>query len=285
MNTEQEQKELLINYLLNNLSEQERDEVENTYFLEDGRLFNLLEIEDQLIRDYVQNRLSRELRNRFETTYLATDAGRWKLDHFLQLQRVQIPARDPAQNRGPATGAGFLSTLSWHFWEQRPLLFPALALLLLAIGGMWILLREKNDAGPLTSRPAAPSAPSGGETEFLVLQAFEETRRSDSAQNDGEKDPSVITSAGTKFLAVKLKLRPPMYAQYRGRLLDRNQHFAEVAHNGQLTPVESPDMRYVLWKLGTDEVPIGDYQVELQGISASGAKGETSHYEFRHRAR
>jgi hypothetical protein len=286
MNTEQRQKELLVNYLLNNLSEQDRDAVENKYFLDDEWLFNLLDTEDQLIRDYVHNRLSGDIRNRFETTYLAMDAGRGKLDHYLQVQRMEMPHSEVAQNPDLEPRTGYRSSSIWHFWENRPLLFAGVAVLLLVICGIWTYLPEKSDHRSVASGPATPSGPPVGETTVLaLLHVSEDTRSGESTHADSNPNPAVITNAGTKLLEMKLKLRPPIYPKYQGRLLDKNEHFAEVAHKEELTPETSQDMRYVLWKLGTDEVPIGDYQVELQGVSATGVKGETSHYEFKLRTR
>ncbi len=67
---ESEDRQLLIRYLLEELSEGEQDRVEERYFVDDDFYTQLLVAEDELIDSYVQRELARDDQERFEQVYL-----------------------------------------------------------------------------------------------------------------------------------------------------------------------------------------------------------------------
>src|SRR5829696_6148116 len=77
---ETEDGQLLIRYLLEDLSESERGRVEQRYFDDDALYTKLLVTEDDLIDSYVQGELPRKDRERFERVYGADPRLRQKVE-------------------------------------------------------------------------------------------------------------------------------------------------------------------------------------------------------------
>src|SRR5262245_18997209 len=70
----------LIDYLLGELSEPEREELEQHYFDDNEIFIKLVETEEQLIKDYLDDRLPRGERQLFEKHYLTLPCHQNKVE-------------------------------------------------------------------------------------------------------------------------------------------------------------------------------------------------------------
>jgi hypothetical protein len=93
---ETEDRQLLIRYLLEDLSEGEQDRVEERYFVDDGFYTKLLVAEDELIDSYVQDELSPGEREKFEQVYLTSPSRLKKVEANRQLLNMLINPLPPA---------------------------------------------------------------------------------------------------------------------------------------------------------------------------------------------
>jgi uncharacterized membrane protein YciS (DUF1049 family) len=76
MKDEADNEKLLIRYLLGNLPEKRRLQVEGEFLSDDQRYERLLALEDELFYDYAQNKLSPGEREQFEKRFLSSERNR-----------------------------------------------------------------------------------------------------------------------------------------------------------------------------------------------------------------
>jgi hypothetical protein len=76
MKDEADNEKLLVRYLLGNLTEEQRLQVEGEFLSDDQSYERLLALEDELFYDYAQNKLSPGERERFEKRFLSSERNR-----------------------------------------------------------------------------------------------------------------------------------------------------------------------------------------------------------------
>ena len=80
-------------YLLGDLTEDERQRIEGTYFSSDDAFGDMLGAEDDLVEAFLAGTLAPGDRQRFERHFLATERGRSKVAIAAALSRTAAPAR------------------------------------------------------------------------------------------------------------------------------------------------------------------------------------------------
>jgi CHAT domain-containing protein len=127
--------ELLIRYLLGELPEGERQQLEERYFADDGLYDELRATERDLIDKYVQGELSRHEREKFERYFLSAPGRRNRLKFAAILNEYNAPAEMQESSdvfRGP---------VRWEHSFNSPYLKIA-ALIIIVVGaglGVWRL--------------------------------------------------------------------------------------------------------------------------------------------------
>ena len=89
---------VLRRFLLNEASEQERDEIEELYFGDQEFLERLLAAEEELVEDYLKGDLPAREREQFERQYSANVVNRREVDFSRMMQRALDETRPPADN-------------------------------------------------------------------------------------------------------------------------------------------------------------------------------------------
>lgn len=169
LSTKLEDRELLRRFLLKEVSEQERDEIEELYFSDREFLERLLVAEEELVDDYLKGDLPAREREKFERQYSDNPVNRREVAFSRALHRVLDDTRPPRE--------GWWRTISNFLFPGR---LPAVAwvglAVLLAVGGLtWWQLRGPGaeeaaelqargpGAGDLARQPGAavptPTAP------------------------------------------------------------------------------------------------------------------------------
>ncbi len=135
-------------YLLGELSEQEQAQLEESYFTDDALFERFLAVKDDLIDAYARGDLAGEKRERFEQHFLASRPRQQRVEEAKGFIRAVTAA---STNAATVSADGFAQ--SSHTWcrqfissvfSLRPMVLRGAlaALLLVALGGSWVLVRR-----------------------------------------------------------------------------------------------------------------------------------------------
>src|SRR5918912_2138269 len=136
-------------YLLGDLAGAEQQQLEESLF-KGGELFEeLLIAEDEIVDEYVAGRLTQSERERFEQHFLSTPERLQKL-RFARALKRHITAATARESLQTATDESSPPASFWTRWlpiflsTRKPILSFSLttALLLIAITGLWFLMRS-----------------------------------------------------------------------------------------------------------------------------------------------
>jgi anti-sigma factor RsiW len=143
MNDLDEKPKLLKSYLLGELNEQQREEVEERLVMDEDFFKESLLVEDDLIDDYAQGELSADERKKFEATILLTARGRQQVELIRTLRKYAAEKSDEEEYPHP------VAPPQSKWWQQlfaSPTLRLATAVVVvLAVGvGIWQGLRQSD---------------------------------------------------------------------------------------------------------------------------------------------
>src|SRR5262245_43531610 len=144
MKDESDNEKLLTRYLLGNLPEEQRLQIEGEFLSDDQRYERLLALENELFYDYAQNKLSPVDREQFEKRFLSSERNRKRAMIASALARkmsdaapIEMTENDIA-DREPR-----------HFWQSLKLFFSArsvamkvslAALAILSLAMIWLVI-------------------------------------------------------------------------------------------------------------------------------------------------
>lgn len=302
---ENETEKLWRNFLLGNLSEAEREAIEDR-FLADEESFAALEIaEDELIEDYLRGDLSDAEKKLFEGVFLKTAARRERVERMKMLideasARNRAAVSPPEKISFGESLAAFFKKASWQ------IAFAAFALFFLIVFGAWLFIRQSGKSTEIvktepeansffsTVSPTETNAPQNSN-----LSAANENKSNSNSQPTPEKQPSperkavpaffVLKPGGIRGGASENRLRvTPQTNEIRLRLdLESNNYSfytARVTTVEGATVFTSPRLKSnrksVLLQLPIRKLTRGDYIVELSGINAAGQSESVNDYAF-----
>jgi uncharacterized membrane protein YciS (DUF1049 family) len=120
MKDEADNEKLLIGYLLGNLPEEQRLQVEGEFLSDDQSYERLLALENELFYDYAQNKLSPGEREQFEKRFLSSEQNRKRAELASALAR-KMSESAPAGN----TEKSIADREPRHFWQSIKSYFVA----------------------------------------------------------------------------------------------------------------------------------------------------------------
>jgi len=203
-------------YLLGELPQTERDQLEDIVFA-DRDLFEQLEVvEDELIESYVRNEMTKQERERFEEAYLTVPTRRKKVEHAESLL-ANLPAEPSSLS---FVGQALLSRLAvaWQFlFKPRWQVQTAFATLLVAVisYSLWInreksRLSEKMEALNTQRNTVLEEKrtleQSVAQQQQRLEQAQEQLRNAQQQTMQLEEELNALKSASTSELQVELQL-------------------------------------------------------------------------------
>jgi len=106
--SESEERSLIRNYILGELSKAELKRVEKQIIDSDELFSQVLAEEEQMIDEYVYDRMNQEIRKRFEESYLLTQEGREQVDLARSLIDRALSPRTGKDHSGKNIKRGFL---------------------------------------------------------------------------------------------------------------------------------------------------------------------------------
>lgn len=137
---ETKDEQLLSRYLLEDLSDEERERVEENYIADEDFYMKLLVAEDELIAAYVQGELSRRDRAKFERAYLTNPHRLRKVESTREL--LDFFADEPPAAPQPGRLRSLLQSL-WGTWPRA--VYATAGLLLAVLCGLlcWALVERQ----------------------------------------------------------------------------------------------------------------------------------------------
>ena len=303
-------------YLLGELSESERADLERRYFADSTFFERLSQCESDLMDDYARGRLSPETRERFEKAYLADPERRARLRFsealVAKLDREVSPGLIPQE----------AETTSW--WQklfvpfiggQRALAFSFAVLLLMVLGSAWLLLRTSRLRNELAQTRATEAAREQHEHE-LQQQLIDEQARNQQliAELDREraqptpevgiaspkntapafvslllvasgvrgaetKSPTLSIPAGTQEVRIELKTAENEYQSYQLELHALGGK--AIFDHKKVKPTMTKSGANFGFSVPASRFTSGDYILTLKGVMPTGEVEDVSKSLFR----
>jgi hypothetical protein len=227
-------------YLLGELADDARDEIEQDLLIDEELFEELLVMEEELTDEYIEGNLANEERARFEQHFLATPERQQSLRFARALNRYLTTH---ASERGDAVRPivpGFLSRQSRSFSVGA-----AVAVIVIMAGALWFFFLRQHSPPTFTS---------------LTLTISANTR------DEGVQAPK-IKLLGEETLRIYLKLPnpPPSAVRYRAQLLDVNGESRSLKIAGQ-------EAQSVILEIPGPQLRRGQYALNLSAIKADGTE-------------
>jgi uncharacterized membrane protein YciS (DUF1049 family) len=144
MKEEADNEKLLIRYLLGDLPEEQRLQVEGEFLSDDQRYERLLALEDELFYDYVQNKLSPGEREQFEKRFLSSKRNRRRILLASALARKMsesAPVEMAEKSIADREPQRFWQSLKSYFVAQSAAMRVSLAALaIVSLALIWLVI-------------------------------------------------------------------------------------------------------------------------------------------------
>lgn len=265
--------ELLTRYLLGQLSEAERDRLEEEYFCNNEVFLALLDAKDQLISNYLNKTLTTEERNQFERHFLALPDRKREVElaasfrsplpnERLLTNRITSEVNPSRRSGAPGLGKAY-----------RPWIFTVAAVLF--VGSIIALQMTKKAPLPAPSQEqsANTSIPAGQPTVTLSLKRT--AQRSSLGQ-----DITAKIGRETQTLELKLEVSEETFPSYQGSLYIKGKE-GEVFSDDSLHSIKDGDgTQIVIWRVPAAKLQIEDYTASLKGIVSGNPPTRIGDYDF-----
>jgi hypothetical protein len=282
--------QMIRRFLLGDVSEEERQRVEESFITDSGYSENVLMAENDLIEDYLEGDLPQAEKEQFDAHFLSTPRQRRKVRIAESLKKFAVAeeaALSPGTGKMRAPRQPEQRTYSNVLTLRKPLLVLSLAaVLLIALGlGAWKIVgtRHENER-----REQAQTRRAAIEQELAQLNVRSGGTPSDARIFSIDLPPVVVRSsansgmisppAQTTVVELRLVLIGEEYQNYRASLqkFDSTDQFtisglrAESTPGGEVVPIKIPA------RLLTR----GIYQLRLRADTAAGEPVEVGEYQF-----
>lgn len=267
--------EVLREFLLGGLDDDERNRIEGQFLTDSQTRERILAAEQDLIEDYLEDSLSIPDREKFILLYARTPEQRRKL-------RITKSIKNWAVNEAALPHAAPAKVSSWgrlrNWLRLKPAIVPLAVAIMIAIviAAVWLNRRieQRNRRSAIEQELAqlnSPSSMRGTPAQTTQLEL------SPGAFRSTGKSPE-ITRENVQFVELTLHWsKPERYSNYHVevRRVDGAESF--MIRN----PVAESDGDYAIRvRLPAQMLRRGQYQVELSGIDPDGSVGSSEEYLF-----
>ena len=245
---ENDTQQIMIRYLLDQMSDGERTAFEESYFADRSVFDQLLSAENDLIDNYVAGRLAGDTISRFERIYILDEAKRERV-RFAESLAMKI-AQKPDKGLSDAQTAEKIpmwNSFAKLFGSRRPLIqfTVAFTAFVLVVGGIWLLsmagVEQREDIAkviPQGEPATVVPPPDANETPQVPVSDIRPETRQPSPQprptpaafepspvtlalnvgglrsDSSVSTPSLTIPGGTREVRLKLRLTENAYRQY-----------------------------------------------------------------------
>jgi len=265
--------DVLERYLLGEVSDDERSEIEQGYFADDAFFDQLIDVQNDLVDSYVRGTLPQADRQRFEERFLTSGSGIPRVEFARALQQ-RIAARS-----GRKTGSFRLLAIA-----------ASIAIIVIAAAWMTFMLQRRTQLPITESQPKAPQqqhttppTPVQAQTQTAPLQskpaasALVTVLLTPGGTRENEAAKPLVLRPAPQFVRVELVLEDDRYDSYAAELQDVEGRVLWKAQS--LRATTAPSGRTVAVSVPAKLLPPGDYIVVLQGIRR-GKASEINNYTF-----
>lgn len=311
--TSLEQEKLIRQFLLGEVSQTERERLEELLFTDEEFSSQVEAMEDELIDEYVLDGMGAPAKEMFRQHFLITPERRERLEFAIAFQRAMGELNPP--NRA-ATADATPSTISPLLWLFRPRMaavaFGALALFACVLALLWFG-NSRTPEQPLATHPETPSPTFTGSIENPPETNGKkpDANANELAQDDGKRNlppkpkviseqrtfPAVVLFSGVMRTEGKGLKQISLPANAKGLRLElivddgvgqEETSLEAELQNGDgealsgfqnLKTLSKPNgNRFVSFTVPAERLPAGDYQVVLQSDRSKGGFGKTMYY-------
>lgn len=296
-------------FLLGNLSESERAEMEDGFLTQDDFYQELLIAEDDLIDAYVRDELPAPERALFEQRRLTLPHTRARVEFAQALFNSVSGKTAVTPARVPDRGVSWWQFLAGPFATRRPALaftFAA-ALLVIVLVGLWFLTdkrrtrRVPEQAKTIQPTPAPPresSTPIPTAEQQQVTRDEVNSNRTPATETPKRTAPVIATftlspglvrsengagplvlPSGTTEVQLRLSLEGETHKKYRVTLStpEGRKVWSRDVTGGR----PSIESTHITLSLPADLLESGDYVMDLSGANADGKWESVADYSFR----
>ena len=264
--------DVLERYLLGEVTDDERAEVEQGYFADDGLFDQLTDLENDLVDAYVQGTLPAAQRKAFEERFLTSSSGIARVQFARALQE-KIAARSRRK--------------SVSFRQLA--IAASIAIVVIAAGWVTLSMRPQR-ASVAESRPparaqqrAVPVPPAQAQTQAAPIRqakaaaALVTVLLTPGGTRESEAAAPLVLRPAPQLVRVELILEEDRFDAYAAELQDVEG--SVLWKEQSLRPAATPSGRTVSVSVPAKLLPPGDYVVVLKGIRG-GMASEISNYTF-----
>lgn len=254
---------VLRDFLLDKLAETQREQLEDSFLVDEATKERVLLAEEDLIEDYLEGSLDSEDNERFLERFGQTVELRRNLQIAASVKRYSVH-----QSLTPEVGPSGLLAI------KRTFIIPALVAILLAVVAavVWVNYRNKQPRGfelELAKLNSAASRTIPASYQFNLLPG--------NVRGAHENELKFHDTGGV--LEVRLTwIEQERYATYQAKIVRVGESRSYMVAN--LTPVKDGNGYYIPLRLPSGMIRSGTYQVELSGVKADGSLSLSVEYVF-----
>jgi hypothetical protein len=295
--------DLMMRYLLGDISDEERVRLEEHYFADDGVFEQLSAFEDELIDDYIRGELAEPQRKQFELHFLNSAERRRKLAFAKSFTRYlsNVPtataaAKQAAWGQKITDWFGLRSTTArWAF---------AAAFAAVVFGGAWLLrenwwlrtqlremqaqqteLRHRDDQlSRQLAQPMAPAIEGPSEPKLAQLQPpslpIVALTLTPGVLRSGAEQKKLIMPPEPSLVRLRLDIEGQSYESYLATL--ETAEGRRVWSQGGLRTISEGKVRVVVLELPSRLLGNQDYIVELRGVRSGALQANQPPKEAQH---
>jgi len=303
---------LIARYLLGELSEEQQVAIEDRAFADKEYLASVTAVENDLIDEYVRHELSETDRRKFENRFLASADRRKRVEFAKALARV--PERTVQRGSWRESLYAFVSGLN-------PVAKVALAaaMLLLVIGGAWLLtetlrlrrqltqLQAENQSRQSLERQIEAERKRNEELNARLNQEKQQREQSDESlrqlsetadptnppprpviasltllpgiSRGGGDKPSLVLRDDTRLVRLNIGIDPE--EQYKTFAIElRTAAGRQIWTKENLAARNRGGARAIVLTLPASVLKYGDYELRLTGLKEGGAAEDVGFYYF-----
>jgi len=274
-------------YLLGDLDETLREQIEELLLCDDSFADKLSAAQDNLIDDYVYGALTEGECETFQKNFVVNEERRKKIQiaRAVEVYLAENPERLPVLGNSFWFPAQLLRRISLFLQRNKVWvtisLAAALLLVFLAPRAMRMLIPNSR-VSPLNARRATMESEiaklSRGRSLPANVVTFEVALQPTLLREGGEMKRVFLTK-NIKFVRLKLKLPSGKYELYRA--VCKTVEGEELFQISDLRPEPEGDSGTILLIIPAEFLSVGDYQIEVNGIAADGSLAESGRYYVR----
>ena len=301
--------DLIVQYLLGELSEKQQVELEDRAFEDPVLVSNITAVEHDLIDDYVAGRIRAARLERFESHFLASAERRKKVAFAKALKGVIAESRDAARDK--TADRPFFARFFTFLTRPAPAYAFAASAFVLVIAAAWLVMKTRTLNSEVARLRAAQETQTSerrqletdlnnqrARTEDLAAQLEQAQQQTSPVTQEPEKSRSPIIAALTLLPGVsrsasttpRLTIPKDATTLRLQIVIDPNETYrvfsAVVTSGGQtvysgsrLVPTTSKAGRSVRLNVAASALKSGRYEVSLKGLSDNGPT-DVGYYYF-----